>query len=246
MSTTTGASTCSSHGATGELLLLLNQPGDEGRPRFVASLARGAPTDAVELGVGKFGSEARNRLVWIDPPGNLFAATLTFGGDDLQVGKARAPARNWSRRASRGRSIPWSFNGTTSSPAAGFCLGAIPRHPSSSTRSRPRLSGSASLGGASVTSTAMAWTTSSASTTSPVRGRPGSLDSLRCRTRATHTTAILTTTWTACPTNGRRARSSRGGLTSRLSAASPAAAMSSSSSSGSTPSTCRCSRPRCP
>ena len=73
----------------GELLLLLNQPGDQGRPRFVASVARGAPTDAVELGVGKFGAEARNHLVWIDSRGNLFAAALTFGGDGLQLGTAR-------------------------------------------------------------------------------------------------------------------------------------------------------------
>ncbi len=72
----------------GELLVLLNQPGDEGRPGFVASLSRGAPTDAVELEVGSFGSEARNRLVWIDRRGNLCAAALTFGSDGLQLGKA--------------------------------------------------------------------------------------------------------------------------------------------------------------
>ena len=94
----------------GELLLLLNQPGDEGRPGFVASLARGAPTDAVELGVGKFGPEAHNRLVWIDPRGNLFAATLTFGGDGLQVGKAERLLEIGPGGASRGRSIPWSFH----------------------------------------------------------------------------------------------------------------------------------------
>ena len=72
----------------GELLLLLNQTGYERRPGFVASLSRSAPTDAVELEVGSFGREARNRLVWIDRRGNLFAATLTFGSDGLRLGKA--------------------------------------------------------------------------------------------------------------------------------------------------------------
>ena len=227
----------------GELLLLLNQPGDEGRPRFVASLARGAPTDAVELGVGKFGSEARNRLVWIDPRGNLFAATLTFGGDGLQLGKAErlleiGPGAHLAVGRFLGRSTydiiagrrllpggdPTSPIELDTLPAASewkrelwWCVGDIDGNGMDDLirkRDLPRTRAA----------------------------RQSSFTSLR--TRATHTTVILTTTWTACPTNGRRARSSRGGLTSRPSAASPGAATSSSRSSGSTPSTCRCSTGR--
>ena len=86
MSTTTAALTSSFHGATESSSRSSISPATKGGRGSSAHSRR--TTDAVELGVGKFGREAHNRLVWIDPPGNLFAATLTFGGDDLTVGKA--------------------------------------------------------------------------------------------------------------------------------------------------------------
>ncbi|MGO9914152.1 MAG: hypothetical protein ACLQIB_05480 [Isosphaeraceae bacterium] len=70
----------------GRLLVLLNRPGDGGRPRFDGSLALGAPTDAMEIDVGTFGAPARQRLVWVDADGRLNAATLALAGAGLQVG----------------------------------------------------------------------------------------------------------------------------------------------------------------
>jgi hypothetical protein len=70
----------------GRLLVLLNRPGDGGRPRFDRSLALGAPSDATEIDVGTFGAPARQRLVWVDADGRLNAATIAFAGAGLQVG----------------------------------------------------------------------------------------------------------------------------------------------------------------
>ena len=151
----------------GQLLLLLNQPGDEGRPSFVASLARARrPT----LWSWESASSARRRATgW---SGSTHRETFSRPRSRSAVttsrwGRPSACSKLVLRRISRSVDS-LVVQRTTSSPAAGFCLGAIPRHPSSSTRFPPRLSGSASFGGASVTSTAMAWTTSSASKISPV------------------------------------------------------------------------------
>ncbi len=89
----------------GRLLVLLNRPGDGGRPRFDRSLALGAPSDATEIDVGTFGAPARQRLIWVDADGRLNAATLALAGAGLQVGSPERCSKS-ARRASGGGKVP--------------------------------------------------------------------------------------------------------------------------------------------
>ena len=151
----------------GRLLVLLNRPGDGGRPRFDGSLALGAPTDAMEIDVGTFGAPARERLVWVDADGRLNAATLALAGASLQVGSPErlleigkgahlAVGRFLGRAGRRHHRRPPTPQGRRS---------RLGRRDSSA--ARPPLSGRATSGGAPATSTATAWMTSSASGRSP-------------------------------------------------------------------------------
>ena len=94
----------------GELLLLLNQPGDEGRPGFVASLARARRPTRWSW---ESASSARTRATG--------SSGSTRGGTSSRPRSRSAVATSrWGRpnvcsklvpaRAPRGRSIPWSFH----------------------------------------------------------------------------------------------------------------------------------------
>ena len=194
----------------GRLLVLLNRPGDGGRPRFDRSLALGAPSDATEIDVGTFGAPARS---------GWYGSTQTVDSmppqSPLPVPAFKSAAPSACSKSAAARIWRWegssAAQATTSSQVANSSPAAIPPRPSRFERSRPPLSGRATPGGAPATSTAMAWMTSSASGRSP---RPRAALKSRSnspRTGARHNKASSTTTWTVCPTPGSRARSGREG-----------------------------------
>ena len=196
----------------GRLLVLWNRKGDGGRPRFDGSLALGAPTDAMEIDVGTFGTPAPQRLVWVDADGRLDAATLALAGAGLQVG---SPER--LLEIGKGAHL-----------AVGRFLG---RAGDDIIAGRQLLEGGDPASAVEIHAlpTAAEWKSDLWWRTGDIDGN-GMDDLVRKRTlpesaggpevviqfaapRARHNQATSTTTWTVCPTRGKRARSGREGST---------------------------------
>ena len=72
--------------ADGQLLLLLNLPGESGMPHFLPSLGKGSHQGAIEIDLGRFGPTLVPRLIWLDRNGALFAAAIKLTGSVLQTG----------------------------------------------------------------------------------------------------------------------------------------------------------------
>ncbi len=195
----------------GRLLVLLNRKGDGGRPRFDGSLALGAPSDATEIDVGTFGALRASGWYGSTQTVDSMPPRSPLAGGGLQLGSPE-------RLLEIGKGAIWPWEGssaaqaTTSSPAANSSRAAIPPRPSRFTRCRPPLSGRATSGGAGDIDGNGMDDLVRKRTLPDSAGGPEVVIQFAAR-RARHNQATSTTTWTVCPTRGKRARSGREGST---------------------------------